>query len=55
MITTLTIIYTASFSLHGNLIRQEFFSIIPYLGILFPNILLYRFLEEVNGYETQCV
>ncbi|XP_050474315.1 phospholipid-transporting ATPase ABCA1-like [Bombus huntii] len=53
MITTLTIIYTASFSLHGNLIRQEFFSIMPYLGILFPNILLYRFLEEVNGYETQ--
>ncbi|XP_053973007.1 retinal-specific phospholipid-transporting ATPase ABCA4-like isoform X1 [Hylaeus volcanicus] len=50
---TLSVVYTASFSLHGNLIRQQVLSIIPYLGILFPNMLLYRFLEEVNTYETQ--
>ncbi|XP_078049321.1 phospholipid-transporting ATPase ABCA3 isoform X2 [Augochlora pura] len=50
---TLAVIYTGSFSLHGNLIRQQVFFIIPSLGILFPNMLLYRFLEEVNSYETQ--
>ncbi|XP_076644769.1 phospholipid-transporting ATPase ABCA3 [Halictus rubicundus] len=50
---TLSALFTASFSLHGNLIRQQVFSVIPDLGILFPNILLYRFLEEVNAYETQ--
>ncbi|CAL7939780.1 unnamed protein product [Xylocopa violacea] len=53
VITTLSIIYTASFSLHGHLIKEDAFSIIPFLGIFFPNILLYRFLEEVNAYETQ--
>nr|XP_033321242.1 retinal-specific phospholipid-transporting ATPase ABCA4-like isoform X1 [Megalopta genalis] len=50
---TLAVIYTGSFSLHGSLINQQVFSITPTLGILFPNILLYRFLEEVNSYETQ--
>ncbi|XP_076762980.1 ATP-binding cassette sub-family A member 17 [Xylocopa sonorina] len=53
VITTLSIIYTASFSLHGHLLKENAFTIIPFLGILFPNILLYRFLEEVNAYETQ--
>ncbi|KOC60391.1 ABC transporter A family member 6 [Habropoda laboriosa] len=48
----ISIIYTASLSLHGNLIRKEVFSIIPYLGVIFPNILLYRFFEEVNSYEA---
>ncbi|XP_076173170.1 ATP-binding cassette sub-family A member 17 isoform X2 [Ptiloglossa arizonensis] len=48
---TLSVIYTASFSLHVNLIKEQVFSIIPFLGILFPNMLLYRFLEEVNIYE----
>lgn len=52
VIITLSIIYSASFSLHGHLIREEIFSIIPYLGILFPNMLLYKFFEEVNGYES---
>lgn len=55
VITTLSIVYIAAFSLHGNLIRVEIFSVIPYLGILFPNIMLYRFLEEVNAYEAKCV
>ncbi|XP_031838095.1 ATP-binding cassette sub-family A member 17 isoform X1 [Nomia melanderi] len=50
---TLSVIYTASFSLHGNLIKEQLFSVIPGLGILFPNILLFRFLEEVNIYETR--
>ncbi|KZC13655.1 PREDICTED: ATP-binding cassette sub-family A member 1-like [Dufourea novaeangliae] len=53
VIITLSIVYTASFSLHGNLVRNQVFSVIPYLGIVFPNILLYRFLEEVNAYEAQ--
>ncbi|CAK9811271.1 Phospholipid-transporting ATPase ABCA3 [Anthophora quadrimaculata] len=51
--TILSIIYTASLSLHGHLMREEVFSIIPYLGVLFPNILLYRIFEEVNAYEAQ--
>ena len=55
VIITLSIVYIASFSLHGNLIREEVFSVIPSLGILFPNILLYRFLEEVNAYEAQLI
>lgn len=55
MIITLSIIYSASFSLHGHLIREEIFSIIPYLGILFPNMLLYKFFEEVNAYEAHCM
>ncbi|KAK9310741.1 hypothetical protein QLX08_000052 [Tetragonisca angustula] len=53
VITTLSIVYIAAFLLHGNLIRVEVFSVIPYLGILFPNIMLYRFLEEVNAYEAK--
>nr|XP_034183985.1 retinal-specific phospholipid-transporting ATPase ABCA4-like [Osmia lignaria] len=55
VITTLSVIYTASFSLHGNLVKVGVLSIIPYLGILFPNIFLYRFLEEVNAYETRLI
>ncbi|XP_076238688.1 ATP-binding cassette sub-family A member 17 isoform X2 [Calliopsis andreniformis] len=53
VMTTLSVVYIASFSLHGNLIREQVFSVIPCLGLLFPNILLYRFLEEVNAYEAQ--
>ncbi|KAG7200279.1 hypothetical protein KM043_017746 [Ampulex compressa] len=53
VVTTLSIIYTASFSLHGNLIQGGYFAIIPYLGIIFPNILLFRLLEEVNAYENK--
>ncbi|XP_076395704.1 phospholipid-transporting ATPase ABCA3 isoform X2 [Megachile rotundata] len=55
VITALSVIYTASFSLHGHLTRDGVFSIIPYLGLLFPNMLLYRFLEEVNAYETKLI
>ncbi|XP_076622006.1 phospholipid-transporting ATPase ABCA3 [Colletes latitarsis] len=51
--TILSVVYFASFTLHGNLMRQQIFFIIPYLGVLFPNILLYRFFEEVNSYESQ--
>ncbi|XP_076288268.1 phospholipid-transporting ATPase ABCA3 isoform X2 [Lasioglossum baleicum] len=50
---TLSVLFTGSSSLffNGNLIREPILSVIP--GVLFPNILLYRFLEEINAYETQ--
>ncbi|XP_017876215.1 ABC transporter A family member 1-like [Ceratina calcarata] len=50
---TLSIIYTISFSLHGTFMKEQMFRVIPFLGLVFPDILLYRFLEELNAYETQ--
>ncbi|OAD58505.1 ABC transporter A family member 3 [Eufriesea mexicana] len=53
VITILLIVYNVALMLRTNLEREEVFSVIPYLGILFPNILLYRFFQEINAYEVQ--
>ncbi|OAD58503.1 ATP-binding cassette sub-family A member 3 [Eufriesea mexicana] len=53
VITILLIIYNVAIMLHINLEKEEAFSVIPYLGILFPNVLLYRFFQETNAYELQ--
>lgn len=33
-------------------IKGDFYSFVPYLGIFFPNILLFRAFQEVNSYES---
>ncbi|KAI4504278.1 hypothetical protein M0802_000749 [Mischocyttarus mexicanus] len=55
VVIVLSIIYTASSSLHENLEKENLFCIIPYLGIFLPNLLLSRLFEEVNTYETQLI
>ncbi|XP_035743056.1 phospholipid-transporting ATPase ABCA1-like [Vespa mandarinia] len=55
VIIILSIIYTASSSLYENLMRENLFCIIPYLGVILPNLLLSRLFEEVNTYETQLI
>jgi len=52
--TAIAIIYVAALSLHGNLATQKAFGIISYLGIIFPNILFYRLLQEINAHESKC-
>lgn len=54
MTTALAIIYTAILSFHENMAKKEVFGIMPYFGIIFPNILLHRFFEETNAYESKC-
>ncbi|XP_011251490.2 retinal-specific ATP-binding cassette transporter [Camponotus floridanus] len=53
--TAIAIIYVAALSLDGNLIREEAFGIISYLGIIFPNILFYRLFQEINAYESKLI
>ncbi|KAK2576776.1 hypothetical protein KPH14_005420 [Odynerus spinipes] len=53
VVIVLSVIYTASSSLHGNLVQENYFAVIPYLGIVLPNLLLSRLFEEVNTYEIQ--
>lgn len=54
MTTAISIIYVAALSLHENLAKEEAFGFISYLGIIFPNILLYRLLQETNAHESKC-
>ncbi|XP_032690164.1 phospholipid-transporting ATPase ABCA1-like isoform X2 [Odontomachus brunneus] len=49
----LWIIYIAALVLYNNLRRVEIFGVIPYFGIIFPNILLNRLFEELNIYESK--
>lgn len=53
MTTAISIIYIAAVSLHENLLREETYGLISYFGIIFPNILLYRFLDETNAHESK--
>ncbi|XP_043500226.1 ATP-binding cassette sub-family A member 7-like [Polistes fuscatus] len=55
VVIILSIIYSASSSLYENLVNENLFSTIPYVGIFLPNLLLSRLLEEVNTYETQLI
>ncbi|XP_018365508.1 PREDICTED: retinal-specific ATP-binding cassette transporter-like [Trachymyrmex cornetzi] len=51
----LAIIYMAALSLHQNMIRSEVFGVIPYFGIIFPNIMLHRLLQESNAHESKLI
>lgn len=53
MVIVLSIMYTAALALHEHLWKAGAFGIIPYFGIIFPNILLYRIFEETNIYENK--
>ncbi|XP_012538072.1 phospholipid-transporting ATPase ABCA1 [Monomorium pharaonis] len=55
VITALAIIYVAAISLHENMVKEEVFSVIPYFGILFPNIMLFRLFEETNAHESKLI
>jgi len=47
----ISIIYIAAVSFHDYLDREEAYGFISYFGIIFPNVLLYRFLNEINAHE----
>ncbi|XP_018306221.1 ATP-binding cassette sub-family A member 1 [Mycetomoellerius zeteki] len=51
----LAIIYMAAMSLHQNMARKEVFGVIPYFGIIFPNIMLHRLLQESNALESKLI
>ncbi|XP_012054736.1 PREDICTED: ATP-binding cassette sub-family A member 1 [Atta cephalotes] len=51
----LAIIYMAAISFHQNMARQEVFGIIPYFGIIFPNIMLHRLFQESNAHESKLI
>ncbi|XP_014485767.1 PREDICTED: ATP-binding cassette sub-family A member 1-like [Dinoponera quadriceps] len=51
----LSITYIAAFALHENLWNSGAFRVIPYFGIIFPNILFYRLFEESNTYESKLI
>ncbi|XP_039306572.1 retinal-specific phospholipid-transporting ATPase ABCA4 [Solenopsis invicta] len=55
VITVLAIIYTAALSLQENMMRQEVFGIMSYVGIIFPNIMFYRLFQETNAYESKLI
>lgn len=45
--------YYGAFALHGNLLKKKIYAPIPYLGVIFPNLLLYRTFEEFPTYEEK--
>jgi len=51
--TAISIIYIAAVSFHDYLNREEAYGFISYFGIIFPNVLLHRFLDETNAYENK--
>ncbi|XP_033219462.1 retinal-specific phospholipid-transporting ATPase ABCA4-like isoform X2 [Belonocnema kinseyi] len=48
-------IYLGSFAMQNYFIKSKIYAIIPYFGIFFPNILLYRIYEEIDIYEEQYI
>lgn len=52
MICGILALYGGSSMLQKYSIRGDFHAIVPYEGIFFPNILLFRAFQEVNSYES---
>ncbi|XP_011496889.1 PREDICTED: ATP-binding cassette sub-family A member 1-like [Ceratosolen solmsi marchali] len=52
MISGILALYGGSSMMQKYSIKGDFYSVVPYLGIFFPNILLFRAFQEVNNYET---
>ncbi|XP_014230700.1 ATP-binding cassette sub-family A member 1-like [Trichogramma pretiosum] len=50
--TALIVIYFGSNLLQKYGVKESGHAVIPFLGIFFPNILLFRACEEINYYET---
>ncbi|XP_011705647.1 PREDICTED: ABC transporter A family member 2-like, partial [Wasmannia auropunctata] len=56
--SVLTIVYTAKVLFYDkttNMIKQKAFGVIPYFGIIFPNIMLSRLFEETDAYESRSI
>ena len=54
MMSGILVLYGGSSMLHKFSIKGDCFGIIPYLGIFFLNILLFRSFQELNNYDTMC-
>ncbi|XP_008203603.1 phospholipid-transporting ATPase ABCA1 isoform X2 [Nasonia vitripennis] len=52
MISGILALYGGSSMIQKYSIKGDYYAVVPYLGILFPNILLFRAFQEVNNYET---
>jgi len=52
--TVLAIVYISAVSVYKIITDDEIVSIVPYLGIIFPNVMLSRFFEETNAKESKC-
>ena len=54
MISGILALYGGSSMMQKYSIKGDFYAVVPYLGIFFPNILLFRAFQEVNNYESMC-
>lgn len=52
MISGILALYGGSSMMQKYSIKGDFYSVVPYLGIFFPNVLLFRAFQEVNNYEN---
>lgn len=53
MISGILAIYVGSAMLQRFIVKSSVFTLIPYLGILFPNYLLFRVFQEISVYEKR--
>lgn len=51
----ISILYVGSSMFQADLIDSYMFALIPYLGIVFPNILLFRMFQEMDNYEALAI
>lgn len=54
MISGILALYGGSSMIQKYSIKGDYYAVVPYLGVFFPNILLFRAFQEVNNYETMC-
>ncbi|XP_008205027.1 phospholipid-transporting ATPase ABCA1 [Nasonia vitripennis] len=52
VVTGILVLYVGSIAISKYGIKESAFRIVPYLGMFFPNMLLFRACEEVNYYES---
>ncbi|XP_014205590.1 ATP-binding cassette sub-family A member 1-like [Copidosoma floridanum] len=52
MVCGILALYGGSSMIQKYSIKGDFYSVVPYLGIFFPNVLLFRAFQEVNNYES---
>lgn len=54
MISGLMLVYIVTSIIQYYIFDSHHQCILPYLGVFFPNILLFRIFQEVNNYESLC-
>lgn len=52
VVTGLLVLYIGSAVLAKKGFEEDASKIVPYFGIIFPNVLLFRACEEINYYES---